>query len=132
MYLKVLYCPAFVFLFDPQIVQAISKGTEADLFVHYMFMDNEFELPTGAGFQLQVALSGIMTPGAKAGMKMHYQKHVRLNYYLHIIVFQQAYCLAWEHTSEMGKQRMVAKCVSLKVCRRQGRVAPYRLTFREA
>ncbi|KYO48892.1 apolipoprotein B-100 [Alligator mississippiensis] len=59
-----------------KIVQAISKGTEADLFVHYMFMDNEFELPTGAGFQLQVALSGIMTPGAKAGMKMHYQKHM--------------------------------------------------------
>uniref|UniRef100_A0A7M4EAD3 Apolipoprotein B n=1 Tax=Crocodylus porosus TaxID=8502 RepID=A0A7M4EAD3_CROPO len=58
-----------------KIVQAISKGTEADLFVHYMFMDNEFELPTGAGFQLQVAVSGIMTPGAKAGMKIH-QKHM--------------------------------------------------------
>ncbi|CAM4646048.1 unnamed protein product [Lepidochelys kempii] len=53
-----------------KIVQAISKGTEGDLFVHYIFMDNEFELPTGAGLQLQVALSGIATPGAKAGVKI--------------------------------------------------------------
>ncbi|XP_067400807.1 apolipoprotein B-100 [Emydura macquarii macquarii] len=53
-----------------KIVQAISKGTEGDLFLHYIFMDNEFELPTGAGLQLQVAFSGIATPGAKAGVKI--------------------------------------------------------------
>ncbi|KFQ29108.1 Apolipoprotein B-100, partial [Merops nubicus] len=53
------------------IAQAISKGFDRDLFVHYMFMDNEFELPTGAGLQLKFALSGIVTPGAKVAMKLH-------------------------------------------------------------
>ncbi|XP_075001073.1 apolipoprotein B-100 [Calonectris borealis] len=53
------------------IAQAISKGIDKDLFLHYMFMDNEFELPTGAGLQLKFALSGIATPGAKVAMKLH-------------------------------------------------------------
>ncbi|KFP19101.1 Apolipoprotein B-100, partial [Egretta garzetta] len=53
------------------IAQAISKGIDRDLFVHYMFMDNEFELPTGAGLQLKFALSGIATPGAKVAVKLH-------------------------------------------------------------
>ncbi|XP_034288082.1 apolipoprotein B-100 [Pantherophis guttatus] len=53
-----------------KIVQAISQGAENDLMIHYIFMDNEFELPTSAGLQLQVALSGIATPGAKVGMKI--------------------------------------------------------------
>ncbi|XP_068017431.1 apolipoprotein B-100 isoform X2 [Melanerpes formicivorus] len=53
------------------IAQAISKDVDRDLFVHYMFMDNEFELPTGAGMQLKFALSGIATPGAKVAMKIH-------------------------------------------------------------
>ncbi|XP_026531330.1 apolipoprotein B-100 [Notechis scutatus] len=53
-----------------KIVDAISQGGENDLMIHYIFMDNEFELPTSAGLQLQVALSGIATPGAKVGMKI--------------------------------------------------------------
>ncbi|XP_013912868.1 PREDICTED: apolipoprotein B-100-like, partial [Thamnophis sirtalis] len=53
-----------------KIVQAISQGAENDLMAHYIFMDNEFELPTSAGLQLQVAFSGIATPGAKVGMKI--------------------------------------------------------------
>uniref|UniRef100_A0A8C7DU97 Apolipoprotein B n=1 Tax=Naja naja TaxID=35670 RepID=A0A8C7DU97_NAJNA len=53
-----------------KIVEAISQGAENDLMIHYIFMDNEFELPTSAGLQLQVALSGIATPGAKVGMKI--------------------------------------------------------------
>ncbi|XP_051665843.1 apolipoprotein B-100 isoform X2 [Manacus candei] len=52
------------------IAQAISKGVDRDLFVHYIFMDNEFELPTGAGFQLKFALSGIATPGARVAVKL--------------------------------------------------------------
>ncbi|XP_077167786.1 apolipoprotein B-100 [Paroedura picta] len=53
-----------------KLAHAISKGTEKDLVVHYMFMDNEFELPTGTGLQLHVALSGVATPGTKVGMKI--------------------------------------------------------------
>uniref|UniRef100_A0A8C0UQY9 Apolipoprotein B n=1 Tax=Cyanistes caeruleus TaxID=156563 RepID=A0A8C0UQY9_CYACU len=59
----------FISLFDSQIAQAISKGVDRDLFVHYIFMDNEFELPTGAGLQLKFALSGIATPGARVAMQ---------------------------------------------------------------
>uniref|UniRef100_A0A8U7MEK2 Apolipoprotein B n=1 Tax=Corvus moneduloides TaxID=1196302 RepID=A0A8U7MEK2_CORMO len=47
------------------IAQAIAKGIDRDLFVHYIFMDNEFELPTGAGLQLKFAFSGVATPGAR-------------------------------------------------------------------
>lgn len=53
-----------------QIIQALSKGTQGDLFLHYIFMDNEFDLPTGAGFQLHFTMSGIIAPGAKAGLKI--------------------------------------------------------------
>ncbi|XP_061478674.1 apolipoprotein B-100 [Rhineura floridana] len=59
-----------------KIIQAISKGTENDLFLHYIFMDNEFELPTGAGLPLKVTLSGVATPGAQAGVKIS-QKSVQ-------------------------------------------------------
>ncbi|XP_075057476.1 apolipoprotein B-100 [Mixophyes fleayi] len=52
-----------------QILQTFSNGAESDLFAHYIFMDNQFYLPTGSGLQLQVSLSGIITPGAKSGMK---------------------------------------------------------------
>lgn len=68
----------FISWFDSQIAQAISKGVDKDLFVHYIFMDNEFELPTGAGLQLKFALSGIITPGARVAAKLH-QKTVSPN-----------------------------------------------------
>ncbi|XP_050999322.1 apolipoprotein B-100 [Acomys russatus] len=52
------------------VVQAIREGSKNDLFLHYIFMDNAFELPTGAGLQLQVSSSGVITPGTKAGVKL--------------------------------------------------------------
>ncbi|KAM8931828.1 apolipoprotein B-100 [Lycaon pictus] len=55
----------------PQMIgEAIRKGLKNDLFLHYIFMDNAFELPTGLGLQLQVSSSGVITPGMKAGMKV--------------------------------------------------------------
>jgi len=36
-----------------------------------MFMDNEFFLPTGAGFPLRVALSGTFTPGVIGGLSFN-------------------------------------------------------------
>ncbi|XP_077344977.1 apolipoprotein B-100 [Lithobates pipiens] len=50
-----------------KIAQLFLAGGESDMFVHYIFMDNQFYLPTGSGLQLQVSLSGIITPGAKFG-----------------------------------------------------------------
>ncbi|KAG8524806.1 Apolipoprotein B-100 [Galemys pyrenaicus] len=55
----------------PQMIgEALRKGSKYDLFLHYIFMDNTFELPTGLGFQLQVSSSGVLTPGVKAGAKL--------------------------------------------------------------
>ncbi|XP_043918557.1 apolipoprotein B-100 [Protopterus annectens] len=53
-----------------QLLQDIMKGIDSDLFAHYIFMDNEFTLPTGAGLQLKFSLSGTLTPGAKIGLNM--------------------------------------------------------------
>ncbi|XP_005400416.1 PREDICTED: apolipoprotein B-100 isoform X2 [Chinchilla lanigera] len=55
----------------PQMIgEAIREGSKNDLFLHYIFMDNSFELPTGMGLQLQVSSSGVITPGTKAGVKL--------------------------------------------------------------
>ncbi|XP_034515741.1 apolipoprotein B-100 [Ailuropoda melanoleuca] len=55
----------------PQMIgEAIKKGSMNDLFLHYIFMDNAFELPTGIGLQLQVSSSGVIAPGIRAGMKL--------------------------------------------------------------
>ncbi|XP_073530150.1 apolipoprotein B-100 isoform X2 [Phyllobates terribilis] len=55
--------------FPGKIAQIFSGGLDSDLFIHYIFMDNQFSLPTGSGLQLQVSLSGIIAPGTKAGIK---------------------------------------------------------------
>ncbi|KAM9316095.1 apolipoprotein B-100 [Gastrophryne carolinensis] len=52
-----------------KIMQAFSAGADGDLFVHYIFMDNQFYLPTGSGLQLQVSLAGVIAPGTRSGMK---------------------------------------------------------------
>ncbi|XP_071999744.1 apolipoprotein B-100 [Engystomops pustulosus] len=52
-----------------KVAQLFSGGVDSDLFVHYIFMDNQFTLPTGSGLQLQIGLSGIIAPGTRAGMK---------------------------------------------------------------
>ncbi|XP_069829207.1 apolipoprotein B-100 [Dendropsophus ebraccatus] len=51
-----------------QVARLFSRGADSDLFIHYIFMDNQFSLPTGSGLHLQVSLSGIIAPGTKAGM----------------------------------------------------------------
>lgn len=43
--------------------------TDNTIFAHYIFMDNEFFLPTVTGLPLRVALSGTFTPGIKGGLK---------------------------------------------------------------
>ncbi|XP_053345355.1 apolipoprotein Bb, tandem duplicate 1 [Clarias gariepinus] len=46
------------------------SSADNELFLHYIFMDNEFYLPTGPGLPLRVALSGIFTPGVKGGLRI--------------------------------------------------------------
>lgn len=44
--------------------------TDNTIFAHYIFMDNEFFLPTITGVPLRIALSGTFTPGIKGGLKI--------------------------------------------------------------
>ncbi|XP_052040727.1 apolipoprotein B-100 [Apodemus sylvaticus] len=68
---KLLLNGAKTFQGLPQmVVQAIREGSKNDLFLHYIFMENAFELPTGVGLQLQVSSSGVITPGIKAGVRL--------------------------------------------------------------
>lgn len=45
----------------------LMSSTKNEIFVHYIFMDNKFVLPTASGLPLTFALSGTFTPGAKGG-----------------------------------------------------------------
>lgn len=65
-------------LSDLQIGEALKKGSKNDLFLHYIFMDNAFELPTGLGLQLQMSSTGVIAPGIHAGVKLEVAK-VRLS-----------------------------------------------------
>ena len=53
----------------PQMIKSLMTTTENEIFAHYLFMDNEFFLPTANGIPLRVALSGTFTPGIKGGLK---------------------------------------------------------------
>lgn len=46
----------------------LMSSTKNEIFVHYIFMDNKFVLPTASGLPLTFALSGTFTPGAKGGL----------------------------------------------------------------
>lgn len=43
---------------------------DQSIFAHYIFMDNEFSLPTASGFPLKFALSGTFAPGVEGGLHM--------------------------------------------------------------
>ncbi|XP_051951271.1 apolipoprotein B-100-like [Xyrauchen texanus] len=51
------------------ITKALMSGDQS-FFAHYIFMDNEFSLPTASGFPLKFALSGTFAPGVKGGLRM--------------------------------------------------------------
>ncbi|CAM9622684.1 unnamed protein product [Lampetra fluviatilis] len=53
-----------------QILSALAGGVEADLFVHYVFMDNDVTVPTGAGLPLRLASTGSLVAGAKVKASM--------------------------------------------------------------
>nr|XP_015212508.1 PREDICTED: apolipoprotein B-100 [Lepisosteus oculatus] len=53
-----------------KIAKSLLSGTDNEIFAHYIFMDNEFSLPTSTGFPLKFSLSGVFAPGAKGGLKM--------------------------------------------------------------
>ncbi|XP_070704853.1 apolipoprotein Bb, tandem duplicate 1 [Pempheris klunzingeri] len=52
------------------LMKALMTKTDNTIFAHYIFMDNEFFLPTVTGVPLRIALSGTFTPGIKGGFKI--------------------------------------------------------------
>ncbi|XP_044519221.1 apolipoprotein B-100, partial [Gracilinanus agilis] len=55
----------------PQLIaEAVTRGSQGDMFLHYLFLDTTIELPTGAGLPLQLATSGLFVPGLRGGLKL--------------------------------------------------------------
>ncbi|MBN3301215.1 APOB protein, partial [Amia calva] len=52
-----------------KIAKSLLSSTDNEIFAHYIFMDNEFSLPTSTGFPLKFSLSGIFAPGATGGLE---------------------------------------------------------------
>ncbi|XP_026173749.1 apolipoprotein Bb, tandem duplicate 1 [Mastacembelus armatus] len=57
-------------MFPTDLIKAMMTRTDNTFFAHYIFMDNEFFLPTVTGFPLRIGLSGTFTPGVKGGLKI--------------------------------------------------------------
>ncbi|XP_062323823.1 apolipoprotein B-100-like [Osmerus eperlanus] len=55
-------------MFPTDLIKGLMTKEDNEVFAHYIFMDNEFFLPTGTGVPLKIALSGTFTPGIKGGI----------------------------------------------------------------
>uniref|UniRef100_A0A3P9NJZ8 Apolipoprotein Bb, tandem duplicate 1 n=1 Tax=Poecilia reticulata TaxID=8081 RepID=A0A3P9NJZ8_POERE len=57
-------------MFPQEILRSLMTSPDNTIFAHYIFMDNEFFLPTVTGVPLRIALSGTFTPGFKGGLQI--------------------------------------------------------------
>uniref|UniRef100_A0AAX7TSL5 Vitellogenin domain-containing protein n=1 Tax=Astatotilapia calliptera TaxID=8154 RepID=A0AAX7TSL5_ASTCA len=57
-------------MFPTDLIRALMVNSDNTIFAHYIFMDNEFFLPTVTGVPLRIALSGTFTPGIKGGLRI--------------------------------------------------------------
>ncbi|XP_041814966.1 apolipoprotein Bb, tandem duplicate 1 [Chelmon rostratus] len=57
-------------MFPNDVIKALLTKADNTIFAHYIFMDNEFFLPTVTGVPLRIALSGTFTPGIKGGLQI--------------------------------------------------------------
>ncbi|XP_071396803.1 apolipoprotein B-100-like [Centroberyx affinis] len=57
-------------MFPTDLMKGLMTKADNTIFAHYIFMDNEFFLPTATGVPLRIALSGTFTPGIKGGFKI--------------------------------------------------------------
>ncbi|XP_067098265.1 apolipoprotein B-100-like [Osmerus mordax] len=55
-------------MFPTDLIKGLITKEDNEVFGHYIFMDNEFFLPTAIGVPLKIALSGTFTPGIKGGI----------------------------------------------------------------
>ncbi|XP_054474008.1 apolipoprotein Bb, tandem duplicate 1 [Anoplopoma fimbria] len=57
-------------MFPTDIIRALMTKADSTIFAHYIFMDNEFFLPTITGVPLRITMSGTFTPGIKGGLQV--------------------------------------------------------------
>nr|XP_057913475.1 apolipoprotein Bb, tandem duplicate 1 [Doryrhamphus excisus] len=57
-------------MFPTDLLMGLMTKADNTIFAHYIFMDNDFFLPTVTGVPLKITLSGTFTPGVKAGIKI--------------------------------------------------------------
>ncbi|XP_068593437.1 apolipoprotein B-100-like [Cebidichthys violaceus] len=57
-------------MFPTDIMMALMTKADNTIFAHYIFMDNEFFLPTVTGVPLRITMSGTFTPGIKGGLQV--------------------------------------------------------------
>ncbi|KAM8832924.1 apolipoprotein Bb, tandem duplicate 1 [Spinachia spinachia] len=57
-------------MFPTDIMMALMTKADNTIFAHYIFMDNEFFLPTATGVPLRITVSGTFTPGLKGGLQV--------------------------------------------------------------
>ncbi|XP_005160686.1 apolipoprotein Bb, tandem duplicate 1 isoform X1 [Danio rerio] len=69
-YSAALLTKSLLNMFPTDFLRNLYSSVNNNLFLHYVFMDNEFYLPTGTGIPLRVALSGTFAPGVKGGLKL--------------------------------------------------------------
>ncbi|KAM4724117.1 apolipoprotein B-100 [Anableps anableps] len=62
------YCHVFIRLLPAQAFFKLTSSTENEMFLHYIFMETSFSLPTASGFPLKFSLSGVFAPGARGGL----------------------------------------------------------------
>uniref|UniRef100_A0AAY4BB94 Apolipoprotein Bb, tandem duplicate 2 n=1 Tax=Denticeps clupeoides TaxID=299321 RepID=A0AAY4BB94_9TELE len=61
-------------IFPTEFARKLLSSLDNEFFVHYIFMDNEFYLPTASGVPLRLALSGTFAPGIKGGLQFSRDK----------------------------------------------------------
>ncbi|KAK9531435.1 hypothetical protein VZT92_010861 [Zoarces viviparus] len=57
-------------MFPTDIMMALMTKADNTIFAHYIFMDNEFFLPTVTGVPLRITMSGTFSPGIKGGLQV--------------------------------------------------------------
>uniref|UniRef100_A0A3P9MAN0 Apolipoprotein Bb, tandem duplicate 2 n=1 Tax=Oryzias latipes TaxID=8090 RepID=A0A3P9MAN0_ORYLA len=59
----------FKMISKDEVIKSLFRDPVTNFFAHYIFMDNEFFLPTVTGVPLRVSLSGTFAPGFKGGIQ---------------------------------------------------------------
>ncbi|XP_054909551.1 apolipoprotein B-100 [Poeciliopsis prolifica] len=63
-----MYYHVFIRVLPAQAFSKLTSSTENEMFLHYIFTETCFSLPTASGFPLKFSLSGVFAAGARGGL----------------------------------------------------------------